>query len=338
MKYNNDGFDKEDILSDSKVKKSPYEIREPGKEYKTLDDLEGNLDTKEQLEELVSRISFPDLYTLHGVSIERGILLEGEPGNGKTFCIECIQGELAKNGQNFGVMEYSLGSYGSIYINKNSVAINDFFKAGQECLKTNSKIRGILYFFDEANSLMTSRSNSHQHKEDKKMLETLMMNMQQVHNRQTPEYMFFATNFKVELDEASIREGRIDKKITFDNPNADSRKSLFQKEINRINNKSGYAVLPKKVPDEIIDYSEGLSCIDCIQVIDKTVRSAIHEGVKEIKSNKSKEILIPHNIIKIKKGSMLEKVKEIKKDKNKKERTNIGFNPTKNYEAKSYTE
>lgn len=320
------------INSDSKIKKSRFKIKEPDKEYKTLDDFKGNDNTKNKLEELISRISFPELYTSHGVSIERGILLEGEPGNGKTFSIECIQGELYRKGKIFGVMEYSIGNYGSKYINENSVTMNKFFETGQNTLKENPKISGIIYFFDEANSLMTHRNNQHQHKEDNKVLETLMMNMQNIHNRESPEYMFFATNFKGALDKASIREGRIDLIIHYTNPKIDSRKILFEKEIKRINSKSGYQILPRKVSDDVLEYSEGLSCIDCIQIIDKVARSAINEGIKKMTQSKSEEIFSVSRYIKVKKENILKQVKEIKKDKEI-NKTPIGFQINKEYTA-----
>ena len=66
---------------------------ETGSEY-TLDDIILPEETKDKLRRVIKLMSNNERYAKIGAKIDKGILLFGEAGTGKSRCVECIAGEM----------------------------------------------------------------------------------------------------------------------------------------------------------------------------------------------------------------------------------------------------
>uniref|UniRef100_UPI0005639257 AAA family ATPase n=1 Tax=Milkweed yellows phytoplasma TaxID=208434 RepID=UPI0005639257 len=59
----------------------------------TFQDIAGNEEEKEEMQELIDFLKNPKKYQDIGASIPKGVLLEGPPGTGKTLLAKALAGE-----------------------------------------------------------------------------------------------------------------------------------------------------------------------------------------------------------------------------------------------------
>ena len=227
---------------------------------------------------------------------------------------------MAKEGKQILIAKYEIGKYGTAYINRGSVILQSFFDQGREVL--NDKKRGlnkILYVFDEAEVLMGKRgSDRGEHKEDDKLLDTLMLNLQQISDSDEEQYIFFMTN-KIDLiDDASIRSGRVDKKVKFQNPDYPARYELFSNAIKKINEKAKYSVIRNFDLGELAKKSNAFNCVDCLEIPSRAVKKKINEILIE-RTNKN----IPRAYINQK--GLIDEIEKQKVTYSRTKKAKIGF-------------
>jgi|GEM_PF-2396947 len=236
-----------------------------------------------EVRNIFRRIENVGFYRIFGIEPDKSYLFYGPTGTGKTHLVDCLYGELIKKGKCFEMKEYSIGVYGTAWINRGSVNLQKFFDEGKEDLNK-CKVDGIFYKFDECDVILTQREKSNKsHKEDEKLLSTLMTNLQKIHNDQTNEFIFFMTNFEGALDEASTRVGRIDKYLRFGLPDQETRKRLFQYEITKINNRSRYRMIKRYNLDTLAKISNGMNNAEISDISRRAVMKKI-DSFLEVKS------------------------------------------------------
>lgn len=267
----------------------------------TIEDVVGT--GREFLKEVIVNIKNKFLFEHVGLLPNKSYLLEGLPGTGKTYSAKALNNTLNKeyfeklelwkydasrlkaDNRNIDDLEkplpnvvffsYDIGRYGTAYINEGSRTIQKFFDtAYMYSLRSPTVL-----VFDEADSVMGSRKGGWNHKEDNKLLETIMKNMQSLHDTKNM-YLLLMTNFRDGLDEAVLRAGRIDKKYHFDLPNEKERRELFQIAIDRLNKKAGYQVIRRYNVNTLAEMTEGYNGADVVNVVEQTVKERVSNLVK----------------------------------------------------------
>jgi len=100
--------------------------------------------------------------------------------------------------------------------------------------------KSVLVSVDEADSLFISRKGKVQsHSEDRKVLDTLMKNIQTAHDTENV-YVTLMTNLSEDMDDASLRAGRIDRRIKLQLPNKEERGLAYEHAINQANDRANY--------------------------------------------------------------------------------------------------
>ena len=152
--------------------------------------------------------------------LRNGILLHGEPGNGKTFIVEALAEELG-----IPLLSMTIGDIASKYMNETPGNILKLMLEARQCAPC-------IVFLDEVDSALSKRSggdsdsgSSAWNKESDRITNTLLTQL--VSNRGTGVIMVAATNFIAALDHAAIREGRFDFKIEVTAPDESARLALL---------------------------------------------------------------------------------------------------------------
>ena len=143
-----------------------------------------------------------------------GILLFGDPGNGKTFIAEALAGELKVK---FLVMDYS--KVVSQWVGETPKNIAAAFAQAK-------KAGPCVLFIDEIDSFIINRDGAgSQTAESANIVNVLLTEL--VNIRRYPVLVVAATNRLSKLDPAAIREGRFDFKIEVGNPDDEARTGLL---------------------------------------------------------------------------------------------------------------
>jgi len=154
-------------------------------------------------------------YTDKGARLDRGVLLSGKPGTGKTLLARAIAGEAGVNflyctGSNFDEMFVGLGA-----------------KRVRELFAEARKNTPCIVFIDEIDSLMTkSRRYSVEHSSSRGTINQLLAEMDGF-EKHDDIIVIGATNHEDNLDPAAVRPGRFDKKIHVPLPDVNGRKEIM---------------------------------------------------------------------------------------------------------------
>ncbi|WP_018150785.1 AAA family ATPase [Leeia oryzae] len=185
----------------------------------TLDDLAGMANTKQAL--LKAGQEAAGMRDTHGVKRRNGILLEGEPGNGKTEFAKALAGSLK-----LPMIYVSFGDIRSMWIGESTQNLRKIFE------DTRAQAPCVL-FLDEIDSFLPDRgamvAGANSEKEDlvnEFLSASVLLREQKV-------VLIGATNHPDKLDAAAIRDGRFDLKIHIPCPDLAARIGLLKKFIHQ---------------------------------------------------------------------------------------------------------
>jgi transitional endoplasmic reticulum ATPase len=144
-----------------------------------------------------------------------GILLHGEPGNGKTVFAEALAGEL-----NLPFLQLTYGDVQSAWVGQRTVNIRNTFEQARQS-------QPCLLFIDEIDSFLPDRTTmTSSIKEDGDVVNTLLTLLVDI--RKCKVLVVAATNFVERLDAAATREGRFDFKVEIEQPDSEARIGLLR--------------------------------------------------------------------------------------------------------------
>jgi transitional endoplasmic reticulum ATPase len=154
---------------------------------------------------------------VRGGNRRNGVILFGEPGNGKTLFAEALAGELK-----VPFMSITYGDLASKWINETPQKIDAMFRAAR-------RIGVCVLFLDEVDSVLKPRDDGGSHSMDRDMANVMLTNISNLHG--TRVVLVVATNFIDKLDGAAIRAGRFDFKIEVPAPDMEAREAILRKTI-----------------------------------------------------------------------------------------------------------
>lgn len=197
--------------------------------------------------------------------LRNGILLYGEPGNGKTFFVEALAGELK-----LPMITATFGDVVSKYVGDTPDRVAQAFRdarAQAPCL----------LFIDEIDSLIRDREKTiNSTAEDAKITNVILTEI--VRTRSSKVVIVAATNFINKLDAAATREGRFDFKIELPPPDEIARYALIRSTF--------ASYLDLNVTDEAVSLAskrwEGFSVARIRAVTDEVCRNAVKNNVEVV--------------------------------------------------------
>ncbi|MGE5943321.1 MAG: ATP-dependent zinc metalloprotease FtsH [Flavobacteriales bacterium] len=249
------------------IGKSKAKLFDQNTEVKTtFKDVAGLEGAKEEVQEIVDFLKFPEKYTTLGGKIPKGALLVGPPGTGKTLLARAVAGE-AK------VPFFSLSGsdFVEMFVGVGASRVRDLFKQAKE--KSPSII-----FIDEIDAIGRARGKnamSGSNDERENTLNQLLTEMDGF-GTNTNVIVIAATNRADILDKALMRAGRFDRQIFVDLPDIRERKEIFEVHLRPL----------KKEKDLDLDFlsrqTPGFSGADIANVCNEAALIAARNGKKVV--------------------------------------------------------
>jgi|GEM_PF-1565260 len=204
-------------MYDKKYKRAEIGPDDP----KSFDDIAGMEQVKESLKDNIIDPWTPEIMEAikkNNISMPKGALLYGPPGNGKTFIMKAIAGEL-----NLPLYVINMGDIGTSFIHDTSKNLKEVFDQLENKYKKTGEAS--ILFLDEFEAVASKRDNASESKTEE--IDTLLQLMNEAAAKGI--IVVGATNFFDKIDPAVKRAGRLDAHIFVGKPDLEERKALIQK-------------------------------------------------------------------------------------------------------------
>jgi cell division protease FtsH len=182
----------------------------------TFADVAGVDEAKEELQEVVEFLKYPEKFAALGARIPRGVLLVGPPGTGKTLLSRAVAGEA-------GVPFFSISGseFVEMFVGVGASRVRDLFDQA----KRNAPC---IVFVDEIDAVGRQRGAGlgGSHDEREQTLNQILVEMDGF-DTNTNVIVIAATNRPDILDPALLRPGRFDRQVVLDAPDVKGRRSIL---------------------------------------------------------------------------------------------------------------
>ena len=193
---------------------------EPPPDRVTFADVAGIDEVKEELTEVVDFLQHPDKYRRLGGRIPHGVLLSGLPGTGKTLLARAVAGEA-------GVPFFSIAAseFVEAIVGVGASRVRDLFAQAKEAGPA-------IIFIDELDAIGRSRTSgvagfSGGNDEREQTLNQILTEMDGF-DSSSSVIVIGATNRPDVLDQALLRPGRFDRRVTVSPPDRTGREAILK--------------------------------------------------------------------------------------------------------------
>ena len=183
----------------------------------TFEDVAGADEAKEELEEIVDFLRYPERFETLGARVPRGVLLVGPPGTGKTLLARAVAGEAA-----VPFFSISGSEFVEMFVGVGASRVRDLF----EQAKRNAPC---IVFIDEIDAVGRHRGAGlgGGHDEREQTLNQILVEMDGFETS-VNVIVLSSTNRPDILDPALLRPGRFDRRVTLDNPDVRGREAILK--------------------------------------------------------------------------------------------------------------
>lgn len=233
----------------------------------TFDDVAGEDEAKQELQEILEFLQNPRKFTQLGAKIPKGVLLVGPPGTGKTLLAKAVAGEakvpfFSISGSDFIEMFVGLGA----------ARVRDLFEQA-------AQLAPCLVFIDELDALGKARGAGalNGHDEREQTLNQLLVEMDGF-QANLGVVLIAATNRPEILDPALLRPGRFDRHILVDRPDLAGRIGILKVHTRNV------TLGPDVDLDVIARRTPGFTGADLANLVNEAALLAARKDKKEVNS------------------------------------------------------
>jgi cell division protease FtsH len=183
----------------------------------TFADVAGVEEPKQELQEVVEFLKYPEKFAALGARIPKGVLLVGPPGTGKTLLSRAVAGEA-------GVPFFSISGseFVEMFVGVGASRVRDLFDQA----KRNAPC---IVFVDEIDAVGRQRGAGlgGSHDEREQTLNQILVEMDGF-DTNTNVIVIAATNRPDVLDPALLRPGRFDRQVVLPQPDINGRRAILE--------------------------------------------------------------------------------------------------------------
>lgn len=240
--------------------KSNARVYDKNKQSIRFNDVAGEDEAKESLQEIVTYLKNPGMYKDIGATMPKGILLVGPPGTGKTMLAKAVAGE-----SNVPFFSISGSEFVELFVGMGASKVRDLFKQAKEKAPC-------IVFIDEIDAIGGKRNASGMGGNDEReqTLNQLLTEMDGFEGN-SGVIILAATNRPENLDPALLRPGRFDRRVPVELPDLQGREDILK-------------VHAKKVKtDDNIDFNmiarmaSGASGAELANIVNEAALKAVRE-------------------------------------------------------------
>ena len=189
-----------------------------------FDDVAGEDEAKESLQEIVDYLHDPSKYSQAGASMPKGILLVGPPGTGKTMLAKAVAGEA-----NVPFFSISGSEFVEMFVGMGASKVRDLFRQAKEKAPC-------IVFIDEIDAIGQKRSSGSAYGGNDEREQTLNQLLTEMDGfeENTGVIILAATNRPDSLDAALTRPGRFDRRVPVELPDLKGREAILKVHAKKI--------------------------------------------------------------------------------------------------------
>ncbi|WP_417326442.1 ATP-dependent zinc metalloprotease FtsH [Halarcobacter sp.] len=239
-----------------------------------FEDMAGNKEAKEEVQEVVDFLSDPERYVKLGAQIPKGVLLVGPPGTGKTLLAKAVAGEA-----DVEFLSVSGSAFIEMFVGVGASRVRDLFEQAK-------KAAPAIIFIDEIDAIGKSRASGGPmggNDEREQTLNQLLAEMDGFSTEAAPVIVLAATNRPEVLDPALLRPGRFDRQVLVDKPDYEGRIEILKVHIKDV--KLGKNVDLK----EVAKMTAGLAGADLANIINEAALLAGRAKKEQVDPSDFKE-------------------------------------------------
>jgi cell division protease FtsH len=240
----------------------------------TFMDVAGVDEAKEELQEVVEFLKYPEKFIALGARIPRGVLLVGPPGTGKTLLARAVAGEA-------GVPFFSISGseFVEMFVGVGASRVRDLF----EQAKRNSPC---IVFVDEIDAVGRQRGAGlgGSHDEREQTLNQILVEMDGF-DTNTNVIVIAATNRPDILDPALLRPGRFDRQVVIDAPDVKGRVAILE-----VHSK-GKPLDKEVILDNLAKRTPGFSGADLANLVNEAAILAARVNKKRVTMHEFEEAI-----------------------------------------------
>lgn len=182
----------------------------------TFNDVAGEDEAKDSLQEVVDFLHNPTKYTGIGAKLPKGVLLVGPPGTGKTLLAKAVAGEAH-------VPFYSLSgsSFVEMFVGVGASRVRDLFEEAK-------KNAPCIIFIDEIDAVGKSRDAKYGGNDEREQTLNQLLAEMDGFDSSKGLLVLAATNIPEVLDPALLRPGRFDRRVIVDKPDLKGREAILR--------------------------------------------------------------------------------------------------------------
>ncbi|MDO4531549.1 MAG: ATP-dependent zinc metalloprotease FtsH [Bacillota bacterium] len=235
---------------------------------KTFQDVAGQDEAKEALNEIVDFLHHPEKYTEVGAKMPKGALLVGPPGTGKTLLAQAVAGEA-----NVPFFSISGSEFVEMFVGMGAAKVRDLFK------QANEKAPCIV-FIDEIDTIGKKRDGHGMGGNDEReqTLNQLLTEMDGFDGKKGV-VILAATNRPETLDKALLRPGRFDRRIPVELPDLKGREAILRVHAEKIKMEAEIDF------DAIARATSGASGAELANIVNEAALRAVRMGRSRVAQN-----------------------------------------------------
>ena len=225
-----------------------------------FDDVAGEDEAKENLQEVVNYLHDPGKYKEIGASMPKGILLVGPPGTGKTMLAKAVAGEA-----NVPFFSMSGSEFVEMFVGMGASKVRDLFRQAKEKAPC-------IVFIDEIDAIGKKRDGQLGGNDEREQTLNQLLTEMDGFEGNNGVIILAATNRPESLDPALTRPGRFDRRVPVELPDLLGREAILKVHAKKI-----------KVAEDV-DFSKiarmasGASGAELANIVNEAALRAVRDG------------------------------------------------------------